>query len=232
MTTLYDEVLVYGNPFVFDIVESHGLPARTSYMGYVLPLPLREPRTAAENSTPRVLVTGGGGRDLEALAKIVVTAQQILPLDRRPLVEILTGPYFPELAKQQLAHRQHQGIYLSESVPDARLRMREADLIVCQGGYNTVLEALSIGRMPVVLPRMPAKGVDVNLEQYKRTERFCELGLVKMIAAGEDPLPILIEILSGLDRREIDAMRPSRDGLSLVCQDGAATVADHLISMH
>src|SRR5438445_683098 len=58
----YDEVWVYGTPAVFDTVRQYGFPEaiarKTLFCGYLLRPPVRVPSTG---TTPRPLVTAGGG---------------------------------------------------------------------------------------------------------------------------------------------------------------------------
>src|SRR3989441_6325860 len=60
----YDEVWVYGTPAVFDTVRQYGFPEavarKTLFCGYLQRPAVRVPRTG---TTPRVLVTTGGGGD-------------------------------------------------------------------------------------------------------------------------------------------------------------------------
>jgi predicted glycosyltransferase len=45
------------------------------------------------------------------------------------------------------------------------------------GGYNSVVEAVSFGKRPVIVPRLPGA-----LEQKLRAEGFARLGLARMVS--------------------------------------------------
>jgi predicted glycosyltransferase len=55
--------------------------------------------------------------------------------------------------------------------------VRAADVVVSMGGYNSVVEAVSFGKRPVVVPRLPGA-----LEQKLRAEGFAKLGLAHVVA--------------------------------------------------
>ena len=61
---------------------------------------------------------------------------------------------------------------------EARLEslMDHAVGVVCMGGYNTFCEVLSFDKRALILPRTSPR-----MEQYIRTSRAQELGLVKML---------------------------------------------------
>lgn len=61
--------------------------------------------------------------------------------------------------------------------------MRRSDAVICHAGVGTIMTALSIGKHPVVLPRLAAHGEHVDDHQLQITRAFDELGLV--VSAGE-----------------------------------------------
>lgn len=229
--TVYDEVIVYGSPDVFDIVPEYKLPRdRTYYAGYIMPEPLKAGDIPGGLQQPRVLVTGGGGSYLQPLVESVLAAWDTLPDCERPVIEILPGPYCGKSLLARLTKLSDTRIKITSTVVDARERMIGASLVITQGGYNSLIEALSLGIRPLVLPRMASPGADINMEQYNRTERFAELGLVDMIRHGEDTLDTIALALKQVGWQPDGTREPPDPGaLAMVCRDGAGWFAHHLV---
>ena len=64
--------------------------------------------------------------------------------------------------------------------------MREAEAIVCHGGVGTIMTALSLGRRPVVIPRLAAYGEHVDDHQLQIVEKLASRGFVVPILDGTD----------------------------------------------
>jgi UDP-N-acetylglucosamine transferase subunit ALG13 len=56
--------------------------------------------------------------------------------------------------------------------------MRGSDAVVCHAGVGTIMTALSIGKHPVVLPRLAAHGEHVDDHQLQITTTFADRGVV------------------------------------------------------
>ena len=65
--------------------------------------------------------------------------------------------------------------------------MARAAGVVAMGGYNTFCEILSLDKRALIVPRRRPR-----LEQYIRTSRTAELGLVRMLVSGERQDPQLM----------------------------------------
>jgi UDP-N-acetylglucosamine transferase subunit ALG13 len=63
-------------------------------------------------------------------------------------------------------------------------RMRDADVIVCHGGVGTIMTALSLGRRPVVIPRLAARREHVDDHQLQIVEKLSARGLVVPLLDG------------------------------------------------
>lgn len=59
---------------------------------------------------------------------------------------------------------------------DLRRRMEAADVVVCQAGSGTLIDALSLGHLPVVVPRRKDFGEIVNDHQLELVHALCEAG--------------------------------------------------------
>ena len=103
------------------------------------------------------------------------------------------------------------GVVMVPFCEDLVSYLHAADVVVTMGGYNTVCEAISANKRPIVVPREDELG-----EQVIRAERLEALGLVRHLPAhrltpnrlgalvrdeltgGVSPAPILD--FAGLDR--------------------------------
>lgn len=56
--------------------------------------------------------------------------------------------------------------------------MGDADVIACHAGVGTIMTAMSLGRKPVVLPRLARHGEHVDDHQLQITRHFAEKGFV------------------------------------------------------
>lgn len=179
----YDEVWVYGDARVFDPRLEYGLPSNVArklrFTGYLDPCR----RLAAEHAgndekrhgdRPFGLCQVGGGQDGAALALAFAEA------DHPPATNaiIITGPYIDtdSLARlQQLASRRPH-LQVLEFVPEPTRILRDAQYVVCMGGYNTLCEVIAFDKPALVVPRIAPRR-----EQILRAERLAALGIIDML---------------------------------------------------
>jgi predicted glycosyltransferase len=178
----YDDIWVYGLPQICDPLKGIELPAsvrkRMTYTGYLKrSVPAPSPQLTDFGSEPFLLVTPGGGGDGEGLVDWVLAAYEHDPhLPYRAL--LVFGPFMqPELQSDFLA-RAARLPHVSAITFDARLEtlMARATGVVAMGGYNTFCEILSFDKRALIVPRTTPR-----LEQYIRTARAQELGLMQML---------------------------------------------------
>ncbi len=62
--------------------------------------------------------------------------------------------------------------------------MARAAGVVAMGGYNTFCEILSLNKRALIVPRRVPR-----MEQYIRTSKAAELGLVRMLVKGDQRKP-------------------------------------------
>ena len=188
----YDEIWVYGLPQICDPLAGLSVPRsvreRMTYTGYLA-------RTAGElQLTPEILgiidsefllVTPGGGGDGEALIDLVLSAYES---DRDiPYPALLVfGPFMLPEHRAAFASRAAKLANVRAITFNARLEslMARAAGVVAMGGYNTFCEILSFDKRALIVPRTAPR-----LEQFIRTERAAELGLLAMLSEqeGRDP---------------------------------------------
>ncbi len=182
---LFDRVLVYGDPRVWNAVDRYGLApalgARATHTGIVcrcMPKPSHAPAFDGPARRGRILITTGGGADG---LPIVEDALHALAGWNSP-VRVILGPLADPAAGDRLRT-------LARALPDCTLlhstrsmcrEVREADAVIAMAGYNTAYETLRAGRLYFAVPRHGPR-----LEQRVRADRLAELGLA--VAIDSDP---------------------------------------------
>jgi len=229
---LYDGIAVYGSPNLYDVAEAYAIPDsvrhKLHYCGFVVrhppaadPAELREQHGLPRNG-PLVLATVGSGSDgypvLEAARMAIERLRAAIP----DLVAVLvTGPYMP--ADQQAALR-------AQATPHCRVceradtfqLMASADAVVSMGGYNSLCEALVLGRPLVIVPRATHK-----VEQQIRAETLAAHGLARWVHPRDLSNGDLAEALEWALRRDRnDHARRVRE--TIPSFDGAARLTAFL----
>jgi predicted glycosyltransferase len=189
VSRLYDEVLVYGQPEIFDPVEKYGfctaVAERVRFCGYVvnqgsgnlasdsgLARLLKEPRTR-----PLVLATMGGGEDGFRILQTFIHATSGMPWQG----VAVAGPMMPaEQMKTLQRAATEAGVFFEPFIAGLESVIGSFDALVCMGGYNTLLEGALASVPTLCVPRMTPRR-----EQEMRAQRFQELGLLRMIQPGE-----------------------------------------------
>jgi UDP-N-acetyl-D-glucosamine dehydrogenase len=195
----YDEVWIYGEQSIFDVVDQYGFPdsvARlTHYCGYLKRPVAVSPRT---DHTPHVLVTTGGGGDGSRMISTYLQGLASLPADSIPRTTIVLGPEMPVASRTDLLERfgnLADRVTFLDFEPDLPLLLSQSDVVVCMAGYNTVCELLLFGRRAVLVPR--AEPVQ---EQLIRARLFTQRGVFEMVEPGElTPDTLISRVLVALE---------------------------------
>jgi predicted glycosyltransferase len=192
LSEYYDEIWVYGLPQICDPLAGLTVPAsvrrRMIYTGYLQ-------RTATDLAvTPDLqefveneflLVTPGGGGDGEAMVDLVLSAYEH-DADLPWPALVVFGPFMMPEQRAAFAARAARLPNVHVITFNAHLEalMARAAGVVAMGGYNTFCEILSFDKPALIMPRTAPR-----LEQFIRTERAAELGLVAMLSEqqGRDP---------------------------------------------
>ena len=188
LSEYYDEIWVYGLPQICDPLAGLTVPAsvrrRMIYTGYLQ-------RTATDLAvTPDLqefvekeflLVTPGGGGDGEAMVDLVLSAYEHDPDLPWPAL-VVFGPFMMPEQRAAFATRAARLPNVHVITFNAHLEalMARAAGVVAMGGYNTFCEILSFDKPALIMPRTAPR-----LEQFIRTERAAELGLVAMLSEGQ-----------------------------------------------
>jgi len=183
---LYDRIVVYGDPTVYDVVSEYGFSpvaaAKTRYVGYLrAPQPAPAARVRDElgiGGERLVVVTAGGGEDGHALVAAALASLAAAPPERAHAL-VVAGPLMSgeERADLELrAARCDDRVRLVAAMPRLADVIAAADAVVSMGGYNTVREILTYRRPALIVPR-----VRPRLEQLIRAEALARRGLVRTL---------------------------------------------------
>jgi predicted glycosyltransferase/glycosyltransferase involved in cell wall biosynthesis len=193
----YDRILITCDPRICNVVEEYDLSpsmaAKAEYIGYVSePIPpalrmkARQERQLGPNET-WVVCSAGGGALGEKIIEECYRAAISLPKTK---FDIVVGPRsaLPWQFCSVDIHTAGNVRYQRESRHLALLHAA-ADVVVCAGGYNSLVEILE-GQARLI--SCPAQA-DVNDEQYihaRRLQKFCS---IRLVSQPED-LPTAIRL--------------------------------------
>jgi predicted glycosyltransferase len=207
LDAVYDSVLIYGSREIFDSRAQYGLDGEMStdvaYCGYVCAeSPAVNPKLSRKElglSDGRLLViTAGGGADGYPMIRLCLDALSRMSEQRDLEVACITGPLMRRDEIQDLRARSAQlPVRVFWCVEQAPIYFETADLIVSMAGYNTLVEAIRLGKKVLVIPRRGP-----SAEQGMRAEVFSRLGVVRGVGARErspDTMARLIETMLEAD---------------------------------
>jgi len=227
----YDHLVIYGPRDFHDPVAAYGfsaaLAAKTTHLDFVveeLPADTASPTLAPR---PHVLVTAGGGDGAADLLAGTFLEMLERGLGPRGLGgTVLPGPLAPPELREEL-RRRAEGLPVTvlDFVESTSPYMREADAVVCTGGYNTSMQLLRYARRAVMVPRVMHRE-----EQLLRARRLAELGYAACMTPDaltpESLAAVLAELLSD-PREPLTLARESGD----VRFDGARRLAEFCASL-
>ena len=219
LVELYDRVLVYGTPEVFDTRIEYPVPpelARTiRFTGYVVPHSRGPLFRAVPLARPRVVVTTGGGEDGGARVAQYLDALALAPYDWS--TEIVLGPLLDGDLGADLERRalDLERVSVRSFHPDVPRLVAESDLVCAMAGYNTVAETTRARKQAIYLPRtFPRR------EQEIRAERFAALGFARAVSSA-DPRALRAALEDGLAAGRITSELPNMDGAAQVAREVA-----------
>ena len=177
----FDTILVHTDPAVMPLSASLDLPpdlaTRAVPTGYVVeqksPVPL-----VSSFDRPPIVVASGGGAVGAAMMDVALTLRQRGFMADDPWL-FLVGRHLPAATAARLkqAHDPAHQIYVEPNRPDYRALLQQSRLSVSQGGYNTLMDLVSIGCRGVVVPFVGAG----ETEQALRARVFADYGWVWML---------------------------------------------------
>ncbi|MBZ8183088.1 glycosyltransferase family protein [Oscillatoria salina] len=182
----YDLVLVHGDkqiiPFSssFPLAEKIEIPVH--YTGYIVqavtpPIPKADP--------PLLMVSVGGGRLGDELLYAVLDAHETVASQWRHHLVLFTGAFQKDIQKlrSRVEKYAHSHVTIHEFDRDRyRQMLAAASAVICLGGYNSLLEAVS-ARLPTLVYQRKFHGQ--NKEQALRSRFFERSGLVKILSPDD-----------------------------------------------
>jgi predicted glycosyltransferase len=185
--SFFDSIWVYGDPKVYDLAREYAFSPEVAekirYTGYLDQSVRLEPVDGDDSETIErlglppgrlALCLLGGGQDGAALGEAFARAD--LPRGFNGL--IVMGPFLDAPVQRHLRGlvRNRPRFRVVDFVREPIRYALPADRLVSMGGYNTVCEALSLGKKALVVPR-----VTPRTEQLIRARRLERLGLVSVL---------------------------------------------------
>ena len=175
----FDAILVHGDPRFARFEDTYPLAAQLTpplhYTGFVL---APEAAAAARDAGTRreVVVSAGGGAvgiDLLAAALAAQRCSRFGHLTWR----VLAGPNIADDGFQRLLREAGPNAVVERARVDFPALLRNAFISISQGGYNTVLDVVTSGARPVVVP-FTGRG---ETEQRARAMRLADFGLAIVV---------------------------------------------------
>ncbi|MFI4904906.1 MAG: glycosyltransferase, partial [Burkholderiales bacterium] len=176
----FDAILVHGDPRFARFEETYPLAAKLAppihYTGFVLtPAPAPAPDGGIPARDEVVGSAGGGGVGINLLATALAAQRHSRNGERT--WRVLAGPNIPEAGYQRLLGEAGPNAVVERARVDFQALLRGAFISISQGGYNTVLDVVTSGARPVVVP-FTGNG---ETEQRARGERLRDFGLAVVV---------------------------------------------------
>ena len=221
----YSEIWVYGIQDFYDPIREYSIsPSVQEKMVFTGYIPRNVPESGAvksmrkkfgcRNDEKLVVATTGGGGDGYALLDCFLTMLERNKGKIRFKSLLVTGPFMAEKERDNVVSRAKK---LGVQALQFHRRMEEilaaADLVVSMGGYNTVCESLTLGRVSLIIPRETPRKEQLiraqvlkkrNLVDYIPEDSLCPDGMAdKVWELLSNPKPYQDAIsefqLTGLD---------------------------------
>lgn len=180
----FDDVLVHGDPafipFSRTFPEHARLADRTHHTGYVID-GLPKPGHASDVGRGEVIVSAGGGAVGAPLMNAALDARALTKV-RGATWRFLCGHGMPQedfdALRARAARLDSRGVVVERARGDFTTMLANCVLSISQGGYNTIIETLSVADRAVIAPY--AGGLET--EQAFRAELLAERGVLQVVA--------------------------------------------------
>ncbi|KRE20743.1 hypothetical protein ASE66_07860 [Bosea sp. Root483D1] len=190
IATLFDAVLVHGDPHVLPLEASWPvtpeIAGKLVYTGYLAEPPASPGNSAGSRET--ILVSGGGSAAALPLFEMALAAARLLP---KRAFHLLIGRGIAEADFAKLRQLAPANATVEWARPDFPALLAACALSLSQAGYNTVLDLLQAGR-PALLAPFDAGN---ETEQALRAAALERAGLARVarLAKGPHALAAAIE---------------------------------------
>lgn len=193
IATLFDAVLVHGDPHVLPLEASWPvtpeIAGKLVYTGYLAEPPASSRDVAGSSGT--VLVSGGGSAAALPLFETTLAAARLLP--QRPF-HLLIGRGASEADFAALRQSAPDNALVEWARTDFTALLATCALSISQAGYNTVLDLLQAGR-PALLAPFDAGN---ETEQALRAAALEQAGLARVVKLAEGPQALAAAIEAAL----------------------------------
>ncbi|MEM7645281.1 MAG: glycosyltransferase [Pseudomonadota bacterium] len=218
----YDSVIVYGDQNIYDFQKEYNfseeLNPKLHYMGYILQNE-NENRQAGyqeafekQEDKPLVTFSLGGGEDGDDFLSVFVEAMKKYQDDINFQTLIVTGPFLSNGRYAGFCERVQglKDLTMVNFHPDMYGILKQSDVLVTMGGYNTFCECLSLKKQPIILPRIRPRE-----EQLIRAQIFKAKGLCDYIHPDElTEDQLFAKIQEKLNSRQEGNYEFKKDGLA------------------
>jgi predicted glycosyltransferase len=206
----YDLLLIHGDPATLRLSDIPSLVALKPlcpvvYTGYIAERRNTDPHRSRTRG--KILVTVGGGRDGH---HIIECAISVAERSTEYEFDLVCGPFMEEDKVEAFKRRvaRFSNVCVHWYVPRLRDILMDYDLVICPGGYNTLVETVVRRRRCISIPRKN------SYEQKKRVKVFSTKGLLLQISDGKLTAPTLsASIDKALHRYCAPACTINADGL-------------------
>jgi predicted glycosyltransferase len=206
----YDLLLIHGDPTITTLSEIPSLRklrplCPVIYTGYIAER--RNARSHSSRTEERVLVTIGGGRDGH---HIIECAIKVAEHNKEYKFDLVCGPFMEEERVKELKIRvaRFTNAHVHRYIPNLKEIVSSYDLVICPGGYNTLVETIVRRRKCISIPRKN------SYEQRKRVNLFSAKGLLQQIPESRLTASRLARIMKNmLNSRCTPVVRINSEGL-------------------
>jgi predicted glycosyltransferase len=206
----YDLLLVHSDPALLkltDIPKYRGLrlSCPVVYTGYICER--RSTASPRDKADGRILVTVGGGRDGQ---RTIDCALKVAGLGKGYRFDIVCGPFMEkgtvDAMSRGVAHLENVQVHWY--VRNLKETIVGYDLVICSGGYNTLMETIVRRKRCISVPR---RG---SYEQGKRVKVFSRKQLLRSIAESRLTVRRLSRLIDEAFAEDYEpAFRINTDGL-------------------
>jgi predicted glycosyltransferase len=222
LVELFDAILVYGDRHLYDTSLVYGLeelaPERIFFTGYVCDDPPQgnvdsvRRKLAPAPDQELIVVTAGGGADAFPMMRLSVLACRLLADHGRPVrALVVTGPLMDSTQVAEL-ERLSEGSPILVRRSDDKLErtLAAADVVVTMAAYNTLTEAVRIGRPLISIPRSGP-----SAEQVTRARLFADRDLIRTLPQRTTPERLAEKIGEALSEPLAAPRPPAMAGLEV-----------------
>ena len=203
----YDRIIVAADERVIDFAKEYSLPEelarKTKHVGYVIDQicvdDLIEFRTTrrTDKESPWIVVSAGGGQLGESLIEYSIEMSRSYPDVQ---FDIIFGPRSNLLGNTSKVRNLGKNVCVQLESSKMPLLNASADIVICSGGYNTLLEALQGNARIICVPNWKDPR-DEQTFHAKCLGKFAEISIVPEVHDLGDALAATLRLPMVQDAR-------------------------------